>query len=236
MEHPKPSRMPRTIGTEVWMTAPTYSEECSGPSAETRSAPQRWRAFGKSFGHVGVLICVTLAGLASSSPACAAAGQWQAGARAGVAWLDGPRWGPSAEAFLRYGIGDSVDLDLQLLTSFHPFQPSAKAAEGAPAGSAAGDTALPWLAGVAPALMYRWDVLRFVPYAGAGVGAYAGHGLEGRESGLQFGVSGRVGVEWLLNRDVVLSTQVSAHLALTESPIPAPWIQLGVGAGYVWGW
>ena len=179
-----------------------------------------------------MLIWGLLAALAFPRHACAAAGQWQAGARGGISWLDGSRWGPSAEAFLRYGLGDSVDLDLQLLTSFHPFQPDAKMA----ASLASDDAALPWIAGVAPALLYRWDVLRVIPFAGAGVGAYLNDGLDSRDDGMQFGVSARAGVEYLLNRDVVLSAQLGAQLALTESPIPAPWIQLGVGAAYVWGW
>jgi hypothetical protein len=149
-----------------------------------------------------------------------------------VAWLDGPRSGPSAETFLRYGLGDSIDLDLQLLTSFHPFQPDAKMATD----PLANDSALPWIAGASPALLYRWDVLRVIPFAGAGVGAYHSNGLDSRWNGTQFGVSARAGVEYLLSRDVVLSAQLGAHLALTESPLPEPWIQLGLGASYVWGW
>jgi hypothetical protein len=188
--------------------------------------------FGSWFSRPGVLICTLLLALAPTRRACAAAGQWQAGARAGVAWLDGPRAGPSAEAFLRYGLGEAIDLDLQLLTSLHPFQPDAKLATGSPVG----DSALPWVAGVSPGLLYRWDVLRIIPFAGAGVGAYHADGLDSRWEGTQFGVSARAGVEYLLSRDVVLSAQLAAHLALTESPLPAPWIQLGVGASYAWGW
>jgi Outer membrane protein beta-barrel domain len=183
-----------------------------------------------------VLICTLLAALAPTRRACAAAGQWQAGARAGVAWLDGPGWGPSTEAFLRYGLGDSLDLDVQVLTSFHPFQQGAKLSSGMAANSSAEEPALPWAAGVAPALLYRWDVLRVIPYAGAGVGVYQSDARSSGWDGTQFGVSARAGVEYLLSRDVVLSAQLGAHLALTESPLPAPWIQLGVGAAYVWGW
>ena len=148
-----------------------------------------------------------------------------------MAWLDGSDLGPSAEAFVRYGIGDAVDLDLQILTSFHPFQPDAKMASD----SGADTSALPWLAGVAPGLTYRWDVLQVVPCVGAAVALLSSHGIAAYD-GTQFGVSGRAGVDYLLSRTVVLSVQASAHFALTESPIPSPWIQLGVGAGYVWGW
>jgi hypothetical protein len=184
--------------------------------------------------------------LTSSRSARAAAGQWQAGGRVGVAWLDGPssgashsvgsdsvasNLGPSAEAFLRRGLSDALDLDLQLLTSVHPFQPDTKMPS-----SASDTSSLPWLLGVTPGLTYRWDVLRAIPYVGAGVGVYSGHELSSGWNGTQFGAVGRAGVEWLLNRDVVLSVQASAHVCLTDTPIPAPWVQLTVGAGYAWGW
>lgn len=172
--------------------------------------------------------------LAAAFPrrACAAAGQWQAGARAGVAWLESAGWGPSTEAFLRHGLGDRLDLDVQVSTSFHPFQQDKKMA----ASSAGEVAALPWALGVAPALLYRWDVLRVIPFAGAGVGVTLSEGSDSVWDGTQFGASARAGVEYLLSRDVVLSAQLGALLPLTESPLPAPWIQFGVGAAYVWGW
>jgi hypothetical protein len=182
--------------------------------------------------RIGVLTSSVLVVLASTRHACAAAGQWQAGGRAGIAWLDGPRVGPTAEAFLRHGVTDSVDLDLQLTTSFHPFQPDAKMA----LSPSRAPSELPWLLGFTPGLLYRWDVLRVIPFAGAAVGVFAGDGLSSRWNGVQFGVSGRAGVEYLLNRDVVLSMQASAHFDLTDSPVPSPWFQLTAGAGYVWGW
>jgi hypothetical protein len=184
------------------------------------------------FRYAIVLSSSVLVVLASTRCACAAAGQWQAGGRAGFAWLDGPRAGPSAETFLRHGITDAVDLDLQFTASLHPFQPDAKMALG-PSNSS---SELPWMMGITPGLSYRWDVLRVIPYAGLAVGAFVGDGLSSRWNGAQFGVSTRAGVEYLWSRDVVLSVQASAHFALTESPIPSPWLQLTAGAGYVWGW
>jgi hypothetical protein len=133
---------------------------------------------------------------------------------------------------LRRGLGDALDLDLQLLTSLHPFQPDTKM----PPSSRSESSELPWLLGFTPGLMYRWDVLRAIPYVGAGAGVYSGRGLSSGWNGTQFGGVARAGVEWLLNREVVLSVQASAHFGLTESPIPAPWVQLTAGAGYAWGW
>jgi hypothetical protein len=170
--------------------------------------------------------------LTCSRRAGAAAGQWQAGGRVGVAWLDGPRLGPAAEAYMRRGLNDALDFDLEALTSFHPFQPDTKM----PSSSSNASSSLPWVFGFTPGLSYRWDVLRAIPFVGAGVGIYSGHGLASRWDGTQFGGVARAGIEWLLNRDVVLSVQASAHLALTEASIPAPWVQLSAGAGYVWGW
>jgi hypothetical protein len=183
-----------------------------------------------------MLSLATLAALACPRRAYAAAGQWQAGGRAGVAWLDGPGWGPSTEAFLRYGLGDSLELDVQVLTSIHPFQQGAKLSSTMAASSAGESSELPWIAGVTPALLYRWDVLRVIPFAGVGLGVYSSEGGGSKWDGTQFGASARAGVEYLLSRDVVLSAQLGAQLALAESPLPAPWIQLGVGAAYVWGW
>ena len=168
--------------------------------------------------------------LATTTNADAAAGQRQAGARAGAAWLEKARWGPAANVFLRHGLGDSLDLDVEVSASLHPFQPDAKMA----AGAGGSGPSFPWFIGFCPGLTYRWDVLRVIPYAGASAGLYASDGLVARDGGLQFGASGRAGVEYLLSRDVVLSGQVSAHFALTDSPIP--WIQVSAGAGYVWGW
>jgi hypothetical protein len=179
-----------------------------------------------------VLLCAVLAVLVLPRRAGAAPGQWQAGARAGVAWLDGAGWGLSAESFLRHGLTDSVDLDIQILTSLHPFQSDAKMASG----SASTGASTPWALGLTPGLLYRWDVLRVIPFAGAAVGIYASDGWSRSGSGLQFGAAGRAGVEYLLSRDVVLSVQASAHFALTDGPLPSPWLQLTAGAGYVWGW
>jgi len=164
--------------------------------------------------------------------ACAAPGQWQAGGRLGVAWLDGAGLGPSVESYLRRGLGESVDFDLQILTSLHPFQPDSKLME--PDAAATSDLA--WQLTVAPGVIYRWDVLRVIPYIGAGLGFYSGHGADSSQDLAQFGASGRLGVDYLLNRDVVLSVQTSAHFVLADSAVQLPWFQVGFGLGHAWGW
>ena len=195
-----------------------------GPSARQR-APRGTRS-------AYVLRMATMLSIAGAAwPAVAAEGQWQAGGRAGVAWLSSARWGPAANAFLRYGLADPLDLDVDISGSLHPFQPDAKMAAGG--GS---ELSTPWVIVFSPGLVYRWDVLQWVPYVGAGPGVYVSDGVAGRDAGAQFGVSGRVGLEYLLSRDVVLSMQASTFFVLSESPVPAPWVQLTAGASYAWGW
>jgi hypothetical protein len=178
--------------------------------------------------RVSMLACISSCLIASARQASAAAGQWQIGGRLGVASLRGAGVGASGEAFLQRGISDSIDLDLQALTSVHPFQPGSKSA------MAVNDAA--WAFALAPGVLYRWDVLRTIPYAGLGVGVYNWSGVEAELKGIRFGGSGRLGLEYLLTRDVFLSVQTSAHFVLTDSGIRLPLFQLGVGAGHAWGW
>lgn len=177
-----------------------------------------------------MLACTSLVVLTSTGHAQAAARQWQTGARLGFAWLDGPGAGASAEGYLRHGLSDSFDLELQILTSLHPF--AAEAAQ--PSGS---DTSeLGWALALGPAIVYRWDVLRLIPFAGLGLGVYEWGGVDRELDRAQFGGSGRLGLEYLLTRDVVLSVQTSAHLTLADSDVRIPWFQLGIGAAHAWGW
>jgi hypothetical protein len=121
-------------------------------------------------------------------------------------------------------------------TSFHPFGDGSGAASGASSSTSSTSSDDAWALAVSPGLLYRWDVLRVVPYAGVGVGFYEWRGeLEPAVKSAQFGVSGRLGVDYLLSRDVVLSVQASSHW-VSEDGIRMPWFQLGVGAGHAWGW
>lgn len=184
------------------------------------------------FTRVNVLACTCLMLLGPARHARAAARQWQAGARLGLAWLDGPGLGPSAEAYVRHGLSDSFDLELQVLTSLHPFSPSSDPVP--PVGSAPSNHG--WALGLGPGLLYRWDVLRIVPFAGVGLGVYEWSGVDAELNRAQFGGSGRLGLDYLLTRDVVLSVQTSAHLAWSDDGVTIPWFQLGLGAAHAWGW
>src|SRR5688572_1694141 len=97
----------------------------------TSACPQR-RA-----GRAALLVAVAwgLAALSTSRAASAAAGQWQAGGRLGAAWLAEASLGPSSELYLRRGLTDSLELDVQVIGSLHPFQGGSKTGAAASAMS-----------------------------------------------------------------------------------------------------
>jgi hypothetical protein len=159
----------------------------------------------------------------------AASGQWQAGGRLGAAWLSGAGIGPSLEGYLRTGLTEGLDFDLQILTSVHPFQADSNSDRGASKAET------PWALGIAPGLLYRWDVFQFVPYAGFGLGFYSWNNAVSESAGGQFGAAGRVGLDYLLSRSVILSVQASVHVVISDG-LQVPWLQLGVGAAHAWGW
>ena len=196
-----------------------------------RNTEPRWRKLRRERLRVARLCSVLAAALLASwaGSARAAPGQWQAGGRLGAAWLSGAGVGPSLEGYLRSGLTESLDLDLQILTSVHPFQADSNADSARPKAET------PWALGIAPGLLYRWDVFQFVPYAGFGLGFYSLNNAVSESAGGQFGASGRVGLDYLLSRSVVLSVQGSLHVMFSEG-VQVPWLQLGVGAAHAWGW
>lgn len=194
--------------------------------AESHVSRHRWLV------RVIVLGCTSIAAASIPRPALAAAGQWQVGGRLGAAWLAGAGFGPSLDGYLRHGVSESLDLDVQVMTSLHPF--GARDAD-APVGSASSGNA--WALALSPGLLYRWDVLRAVPFAGIGVGVYEWQGeLKPAVKPTQFGVSARLGLDYLLSRDVVLSMQATTHWVTSDGSVTMPWFQLGVGAAHAWGW
>jgi opacity protein-like surface antigen len=191
--------------------------------------------FQRSAAGILVLLATVLAALSWVTPVQAAAGQWQAGARLGTAWLSDGGLGPALDGYLRRGIAESLDLDLQVLSSIHPFQADSKSAD-APSNVSAARVKTPWALGVVPGLLYRWDVFRVVPYAGIGLGFYSVNTAVVTSAGGQFGASGRAGLDYLLNRSVVLSVQASVHVMNRQSSLQVPWVQIGLGAAHAWGW
>lgn len=137
--------------------------------------------------------------------------------------------GPALEGYLRAGLSESLDFDLQILTSAHPFQADSNSDPAQPKAET------PWALGIAPGLIYRWDVFQFVPYAGFGLGFYSWNNAVSESAGGQFGASGRVGLDYLLSRSVILSVQASVHVVFSDG-LQVPWLQLGVGAAHAWGW
>lgn len=194
--------------------------------------------------RLGAAAC-GLATLGAPRTAAAAAGQWQGGGRLGAAWLADASIGPSLELYLRRGLTDSLELDVQVLGSVHPFadpfQADSKTRAAAfEMSTGVSSPATAWAFGVVPGISYRWDVFRVVPSAGIGIGFFSGHSPSWNSAvssvGGQFGASGRLGLDYLLNRSVVLSVQASAHVVNAESFVRVPWVQIGLGAAHAWGW
>lgn len=205
-------------------------------SASARSGGatrHRTRGRERSWPLCGMLLgCTSLAAVALAQPARAAAGQWQAGGRLGAAWLDTRGLGPLLEAQLRHGVSESFDVELQMTTSFHPFSTSSSLNQAGRSGDAAG-----WALALSPGVLYRWDTLRAVPFAGVALDAYAWSGeIEPAIKSARFGASGKLGLDYLLSRDVVLSVQATAHVLTAGGEVRLPWFQLGLGAAHAWGW
>lgn len=123
------------------------------------------------------------------------------------------------EAFAGRGIAESLNASLMLTASLHP------PLSATPSGAVA----------LAAGVSYRWDVLRAVPYVGAGVGAYALHGVNPQLKSARFGGPLRLGVDYLLSRDVVLSGQATAHVVSADGDVQIPWFQVGIGVSHSWG-
>jgi hypothetical protein len=211
-----------------------------GQAQRARWTHRSWRTAG-----AGLCTAATLILFLAAGEAVAATGEWQAGGRLGAAWLDSSGIGPALETYLRRGLSESFDLDVQVLTSLHPFQSDSKVTLDGTSVPLSVRAAPGWALTVSPGLVYRWDVLRAIPYIGAGIGAYAfGEGVGGRaandtrkgESLLQFGASGRIGLDYLLSRSLVSSVQASAHVVVADGSLRMPWFEVGFGLGHSWGW
>ena len=145
-------------------------------------------------------------------------GQWRTGAGLGAAWLDHAGVGPALAVFLGLGLSSSVDVQLQSVASLHPFQNESNPA---------------WALGVGPALGYRWDVLRWVPYVRLGAAYYRYNDSEAR--GGAFGGPLALGVDYLISRALILNVQATAHVFIAPDGPRLPWAQLSFGAAHGWG-
>lgn len=188
---------------------------------DARTIEIPWRAAAWRLG-IGVLVFGMAFG-AHPRQARAEAGQWRGGAGLGAAWLEGAGPGPALSAYLRHGLGGSVDLTLQSMTSLHP-------------SSSPSDRA--WAFEAGPGIDVRWDVLQWIPYAGLGLAYYrlAGTAVdETARAGSSLGAPLCVGIDYLLSRALVLNLQATVHTLLAPDGPRLSWAQLTFGVAHAWG-
>lgn len=137
---------------------------------------QRWRWLGSGAAVLGVCTAV--------EPAMASAGQWRAGVSAGAALATRLPLGPQLGAHFGYGVLESLDVQLTAMGAFH-----VAASERSNAG----------FVRLFPELVYRFDVLRWVPWVSAGGGYFV---VFDEAPGAQHGggVGGALGLDYLWSR------------------------------------
>jgi hypothetical protein len=152
------------------------------------------------------------------SRAFAASGEWQASAKAGVGVLGG-RPGPALDLRGAYGLSDMFDVVLDVYGSRH-------------GGSAATD-----VFGATAGVAYKIDVFEWIPYVAllAGYYDYAGtrKGPNGEHGSLP-GASVRVGLDYLVTRELALGAELGGH-ADVDHGFHAPLWSATLGAEYRWG-
>lgn len=140
--------------------------------------PAPWR-----LRRAGPAVAAALMALAGAQPAFAARGEWRAAANAGVAAGTRLMWGPALGVQLGYGVSESLDVQLAALGSWHPARANRDSTG---------------LVRVFPEVVYRFDVLRWVPWVGAGGGYFAAFGAGDDEHGITAG--GSAGLDYLWSR------------------------------------
>lgn len=88
---------------------------------------------------------------------------------------------------------------------------------------------------IASGLTARWDVLRWVPFLGVGLGRYQFEGTGGGGEGGHWGAPLKMGVEYLFSRGWLLSAQVSGHVVVRNQTAGLDWALFTVGLGPRWG-
>jgi len=69
---------------------------------------------------------------------------------------------------------------------------------------------------LAAELLYLFDVLAFVPYAGAGLDALTGFPARGRDVRIDLGLHPLIGVDWLVSRDFTLGLTARSVFVVTD--------------------
>lgn len=152
--------------------------------------------------------------------------EWHLGGGAGLATLaDGKTTvGPVIDLHAAYGLSDMFDMRLVLL--------------GANQGS--GENHVLWQAANV-GLIYKLDVISWVPYGGISVGYYhmGGKGLLTPLQEHQLGASADFGLDYTVTRNFGVGVELRYHALLTKVPnslTDAPLFTGVLRAEYRWGW
>jgi hypothetical protein len=159
-------------------------------------------------------------------PARAFERQWHVGGGLGVASFteSDTTIGPALEAYAAYGLSDVFDLRTQLLVSRHTrfdraFEPLA----------------------ITGGLVYKVDVLTWIPYFGVEFGYYRffGESLPDGLSEHEPGISLDLGLDYLLSPSIGLGIELRYHGFLSDSMaglVDAAFLTGLLRAEYHWGW
>lgn len=166
------------------------------------------------------LLGVALAAAAALSAGRARAfeDEWHAGARAGAASLRGRGWGPAVGLHGAYGISDMFDVALEGGASWH--------------GGAHGTDVYSASLG----LVYKIDILEWIPYVGVygGYYDYARRPGPNGESGSEVGASVQLGLDYLFSRSFAAMGEVRWHASFRDG-MDVPLFSATLGAEYRWG-
>ena len=145
--------------------------------------------------------CALLALLCTERHAAAFERQWHLGAGLGGLTTHGYHLGPAINAYAAYGISDVFDVRLEAAASRNVFETTfLYDARTRRAGHRDGEPSL--LYGAKLAVVYKIDVIEWIPYAGPSAGFLGVTAPQGRFEAITPTVGGLVGLDYAMSRDL----------------------------------
>lgn len=162
-----------------------------------------------------------------SVPARAMPGEWAIGGELGVGRSTRTSWSPSLGLRGAYGAAEAMDVQVEFSGQWLRREQSADSSNDA-------------LLRLVPSLVYKLDVLRWIPFARLGGGPTLGVPLSSeRDSRLGLAVQGAIGAEYLVDRSLSLGLAYQADWVIVPSkfaPGLAPMHRLLLSFGWRSGW
>lgn len=156
--------------------------------------------------------------LTTGRSAAAFEDEWHGGVRAGAASLAKRGWGPAVGLHGAYGISDMFDVSFEGLASRHDWN-TPTSVYSASVG-----------------LVYKVDVLEWIPYVGVlgGYYYYAGRQGPNGERSSQPGASVELGLDYLFLRNWAATAELRWHASFSDG-MNVPLFSATLGAEYRWG-